>query len=190
MPKTEKIRYDKLRHLATLLAVGPRLFPPTRACLECVLQRNRCDIADPRPSRVLADPYQCCLSTTYFVAPRSRVAMVCSFSGTGRRRTSSARTIYCGTNARVAPLYLRRFYIQNVRGVKEGQMRKWRENQKISILYFCAPRARVPCELGFQHGVTVKLEVEGDFSHSRMAYSQLMVYTSPSWRYIVSVLSH
>jgi hypothetical protein len=78
MPKTEKIRYDKLRHLA---AVGPRLFPPTRACLECVLQRNRCDIADPRPSRVLTDP--CCLSTPYFVAPRSRVAMVCSFRGRG-----------------------------------------------------------------------------------------------------------
>ena len=138
MPKTEKIRYDKLRHLA---AVGPRLFPPTRACLECVLQRNRCDIADPRPSRVLASP--CCLSTPYFVAPRSRVAMVCSFSGTGRRR--SARTTYCGTNGRVAPLYLRRFSIQSVRGVKETQMRKWRENQKfqsyISALHTRACRA-------------------------------------------------
>jgi hypothetical protein len=53
-----------------------------------------------------------------------------------------ARTLW-GTNARVAPLYLRPFYIRIVQGIKEEQIKEWRENQEkdsvcVSALHACA----------------------------------------------------
>ena len=48
-----------------------------------------------------------------------------SFSGRG---DDLREQVYWGTNAHVAPLYLRRFSIQIVHGIKEEKIKEWREN--------------------------------------------------------------
>ena len=55
-----------------------------------------------------------------------------------------------GTNARVAPLYLQCFYVQNVHVFNKEQMKEWREKQEKFQLIFCTPRMHAPCELESQ----------------------------------------
>jgi hypothetical protein len=53
-------------------------------------------------------------------------------------------------------LYLR-FYIQNVHGFNNEQMKEWREKQE--HLIFCTPRTHAPCELESQHSLR-RLQIE------------------------------